>query len=207
MPVTVRPIVDIDESHARMERANSMNFSGVQQDDDDFASIIEEIRKEKDQKISSSLLQRGPIQFEDQQSFVNSSFAGGLENSIDIPEFDESPGLMRNQRTAEDEERQKKKEFFNMVLLSYQLNNKDCEEVMKLDSKALYQKCVEVDKTQFHKFPEWIAQEIHQISFKKHYFMNKQKLEVERDLLKDIEGGRNGKKLAEFSIRDDYFKI
>ena len=60
-----------------------------------------------------------------------------------------------------------------MILLAYQINNQDCEEVMELDGGAMYLKCVEHDETPFHRFPEWIAQEVHRIAFRKHYMMNK----------------------------------
>ena len=48
LPVTVKPIVDIDECHERIERANSMNFSGRTQSDN-IASIVADIRKERHQ--------------------------------------------------------------------------------------------------------------------------------------------------------------
>ncbi len=95
------------------------------------------------------------------------------------------------------------KEFFQMILLSYKMNNQESDDIMELDGKGLYHKCALVEKTPFHKFPEWVAHEVQKIRFKKVYYKNKRRLERNKDLMKEVEA-MDGTKLNTFNIVEDY---
>lgn len=43
-------------------------------------------------------------------------------------------------------------EFFHMCLLSFKMNNQDIDEVMELDSKKMFYKCVNIEKQEFFQF-------------------------------------------------------
>lgn len=60
-------------------------------------------------------------------------------------------------------------EFFQMLLLSYKMNNQDLEEVMELDHREMYLKCTKEEKVTFFHFPDWIGKEIAKIRFRKVY--------------------------------------
>ena len=72
------------------------------------------------------------------------------------------------------------REFFQMCLLSYKMNNQDLDEVMELENKRLYTKCTEQEKKQFYEFQDWIEKEVSKIRFKKVYQKNRQNLESRR---------------------------
>ena len=77
--------------------------------------------------------------------------------------------------------------------------------MLELDGKEMYVKCTVEEKTPFHKFPEWITQEIKRINFKKIYFQNKKRLERNKKLLNKIEA-MDGKLLVpEIKIVEGYF--
>lgn len=97
------------------------------------------------------------------------------------------------------------KEFFQMLLLAYKMNNQETDEVLMLDGRDLYNKCTQEDKTPFHKFPEWITKEIKRIHFKKIYMENKKRLERNKRLLNKIEA-MDGKLLVpQIKIVENYF--
>lgn len=72
------------------------------------------------------------------------------------------------------------KEFFQMCLLSYKMNNQDLDEVMELENKRMYAKCAEQEKKQFYEFQDWIEKEVSKIRFKKVYQKNRKNLESRR---------------------------
>lgn len=53
------------------------------------------------------------------------------------------------------------------------MNNQDLDEVLELDHKAMYEKCVDQEGKQFNEFQSWIAKEVNKIRFKKAYAKNK----------------------------------
>ena len=61
------------------------------------------------------------------------------------------------------------REFFQMCLLSYKMNNQDLDEVMELENKQMYTKCAEQEKKQFYEFHAWIEKEVNKLRFKKVY--------------------------------------
>ena len=78
-------------------------------------------------------------------------------------------------------------EFFTMCLLSFKLNNQDLEEVLELDHRALYQKCVDIDKKEFFEFQDWISKEVQKLRFQNIYKAHQRKLAKQR--YKDLETG------------------
>ena len=64
-----------------------------------------------------------------------------------------------------------------MCLLSFKMNNQDLDEILTLDNKALYSKCVKQEKKEFHEFQSWIQKEVNKIRFQKIYEKNRQFLE------------------------------
>lgn len=78
-------------------------------------------------------------------------------------------------------------EFFQMLLLSYKMNNQDLEEVMELDHREMYLKCTKDEKVTFFHFPDWIAKEINKIRFRKVYHQNKKRLARNTRLLNKLE--------------------
>jgi len=54
--------------------------------------------------------------------------------------------------TGKDEIDHMGKQFFQMCLLSFKMNNQDLEEVLEWDHSKLYTKCVEQYKKFFHEF-------------------------------------------------------
>ena len=67
------------------------------------------------------------------------------------------------------------REFFQMCLLSYKLNNQHVDEVMEMDGRLLYKKCVEQEQKQFYEFQGWIAKYVNKARFKKVFQRNKAK--------------------------------
>lgn len=57
------------------------------------------------------------------------------------------------------------------------MNNQDLDEILTLDNKALYSKCVKQEKKEFHEFQSWIQKEVNKIRFQKIYEKNRQFLE------------------------------
>lgn len=89
-----------------------------------------------------------------------------LSNSMSIIQ----PGIQNLEEDSMEASKGKNKkrdpnaEYFQMCLLSFKLNNQDMEEVMLLDHRRLYKKCVDEDKTEFNMFQDWIQKEVQRIS-------------------------------------------
>ena len=96
-------------------------------------------------------------------------------------------------------------EFFQMLLLSYKMNNQDLEEVMELDHREMYLKCTESEKVTFFHFPDWIAKEINKIRFRKVYHQNKKRLERNKKLLNKLEAMDGIKFVRDVKILHNYF--
>lgn len=98
-------------------------------------------------------------------------------------------------------------EFFQMLLLSYKMNNQDLEEVMELDHREMYLKCTNEEKVTFFHFPDWIAKEINKIRFRKVYHQNKKRLERNKRLLNKLEAMDGIKFVQDVKILHNYFEV
>ena len=57
------------------------------------------------------------------------------------------------------------------------MNNQDLDEILTLNTKSLYSKCVQQEKKEFHEFQAWIQKEVNKIRFQKIYEKNRLFLE------------------------------
>lgn len=93
-----------------------------------------------------------------------------------IPDFGElevPKGSPKEELSEAINEEDKQQQFFTMCLLSFKMNNQDLDELLELDHKAMYEKCVNHQEKQFYEFQNWISKEVSKIRFKKVYAKNK----------------------------------
>ena len=95
-------------------------------------------------------------------------------------------------------------EFFQMLWLSYKMNNQDLEEVLELDSQEMYKKCTEEDKVTFFQFNEWISKEFNKIKFRKFYALNKKKLQRNKKLMTKLEAMDGVQLIRGISVVNDH---
>lgn len=98
-------------------------------------------------------------------------------------------------------------EFFQMLLLSYKMNNQDLEEVMELDHKEMYRQCTQDQKVSFFQFNEWISKEISRIRYRKFYQQNKRRLERNKRLLNKLEAMDGVRLVQDVQIVEDYMWV
>lgn len=96
-------------------------------------------------------------------------------------------------------------EFFQMLLLSYKMNNQDLEEVMELDYREMYKRCTMDQKINFFQFNEWIAKEFEKIRYRKFYHQNKKRLERNKRLLNKLEAMDGVKLVQDVQIVEEHY--